>query len=58
MEKDFYLGRILTGRVASGVLRIGDRVHGVRATDTGIQKVEEGKVCSPPNSRLVWLSTF
>ncbi|XP_012079025.1 50S ribosomal subunit assembly factor BipA [Jatropha curcas] len=44
MEKDFYLGRILTGRVASGVLRVGDRVHGLRSTDSGVVKIEEGKV--------------
>ncbi|XP_047316323.1 50S ribosomal subunit assembly factor BipA [Impatiens glandulifera] len=44
MEKDFYLGRILTGRVTSGVLCIGDRVHGIKKTDTGIEKIEEGKV--------------
>ncbi|TXG55078.1 hypothetical protein EZV62_020334 [Acer yangbiense] len=44
MEKDFYLGRILTGRVASGVVRLGDRVHGLRITDSGTEKIEEGKV--------------
>ncbi|KAK4787642.1 hypothetical protein SAY86_011475 [Trapa natans] len=44
MEKDFYLGRILTGRIASGVIRIGDRIHGIRATDSAIQKIEEGKI--------------
>ncbi|PKI42586.1 hypothetical protein CRG98_037031 [Punica granatum] len=44
MEKDFYLGRILTGRVASGVIRVGDKVHGIRAADSGVQKIEEGKV--------------
>lgn len=45
MEKDFYLGRILTGRVNSGVIRVGDRVHGLRTTDAGVSKFEEGKVC-------------
>ncbi|XP_072968028.1 uncharacterized protein [Typha angustifolia] len=44
MEKDFYLGRILTGRISSGVLHVGDRVHGLRHTDEGVQKIEEGKV--------------
>ncbi|XP_058730427.1 uncharacterized protein LOC131602357 [Vicia villosa] len=44
MEKDFYLGRILTGRVYSGVVRVGDRVHGLRNKDSGAEKVEEGKV--------------
>uniref|UniRef100_A0A803M6K2 Tr-type G domain-containing protein n=1 Tax=Chenopodium quinoa TaxID=63459 RepID=A0A803M6K2_CHEQI len=44
MEKDSFVGRILTGRISSGVLRVGDKVHGLRATDTGVQKIEEGKV--------------
>lgn len=44
MEKDFYLGRILTGRVASGVIYVGDKVHGLRITDSGTEKIEEGKV--------------
>ncbi|OVA14476.1 Translation elongation factor EFG [Macleaya cordata] len=44
MEKDFYLGRILTGRITSGVIRVGDRVHGLRITDSGVEKFEEGKV--------------
>ncbi|XP_050206333.1 uncharacterized protein LOC126655959 isoform X2 [Mercurialis annua] len=44
MEKDFYLGRILTGRVASGVVRVGDRIHGLRISDSGVEKIEEGKV--------------
>ncbi|KAL9243773.1 hypothetical protein vseg_017621 [Gypsophila vaccaria] len=44
MEKDVYLGRILTGRVHSGIVRIGDKVHGLRGTDEGVQKIEEGKV--------------
>lgn len=44
MEKDFYLGRILTGRVSSGVVRVGDRVNGLRKTDSGSEKIEEAKV--------------
>ncbi|XP_004505523.1 uncharacterized protein [Cicer arietinum] len=44
MERDFYLGRILTGRVYSGVVRVGDRVHGLRNKDSGAEKIEEGKV--------------
>ncbi|XP_022135995.1 uncharacterized protein LOC111007804 [Momordica charantia] len=44
MEKDFYLGRILTGRIACGVIRTGDRVHGLRIKDSGVEKMEEGKV--------------
>ncbi|RWR96389.1 GTP-binding protein TypA/BipA [Cinnamomum micranthum f. kanehirae] len=44
MERDFYLGRILTGRISSGIIRIGDRVHGLRSTDNGVEKLEEGKV--------------
>jgi GTP-binding protein len=44
MEKDFYLGRILTGRVTSGVVRVGDRVNGLRKTDSGSEKIEEAKV--------------
>lgn len=44
MERDFYLGRILTGRVSSGIVRAGDKVHGIRSTESGVQKIEEGKV--------------
>ncbi|XP_008244852.1 PREDICTED: GTP-binding protein TypA/BipA homolog [Prunus mume] len=44
MERDFYLGRILTGRVSSGSIRVGDRVHGLRHKDSGVEKIEEGKV--------------
>ncbi|CAM8903561.1 unnamed protein product [Rhodiola kirilowii] len=44
MEKDSYLGRILTGRVSSGVIRVGDKIHGLRSTDAGTEKVEDGKV--------------
>lgn len=46
MERDFYLGRILTGRICSGVIQIGDRIHALRNTDKGIEKIEEGKVIS------------
>ncbi|XP_020106175.1 uncharacterized protein LOC109722500 [Ananas comosus] len=44
MERDFYLGRILTGRITSGIVHIGDKIHGLRCTDDGVQKIEEGKV--------------
>ncbi|KAF3774250.1 GTP-binding TypA/BipA-like protein [Nymphaea thermarum] len=44
MERDFYLGRILTGRISSGTIRVGDKVHGLRKTDSGVEKIEEGKV--------------
>ncbi|XP_020527980.1 uncharacterized protein LOC18442254 isoform X2 [Amborella trichopoda] len=44
MERDFYLGRILTGRIYSGVIHVGDRVHGLRQTETSVEKIEEGKV--------------
>uniref|UniRef100_M4E224 Tr-type G domain-containing protein n=1 Tax=Brassica campestris TaxID=3711 RepID=M4E224_BRACM len=44
MEKDYYLGRILTGRVSSGVVRVGDKVIGLRNTDSGSEKIEEAKV--------------
>ncbi|KAF9595947.1 hypothetical protein IFM89_006228 [Coptis chinensis] len=44
MERDFYLGRILTGRISSGIIRVGDRVHGLRHKDSGVEKIEEGKV--------------
>ena len=45
MEKDYYLGRILTGRVSSGVVRVGDKVIGLRNTDSASEKIEEAKVC-------------
>lgn len=45
MERDFYLGRILTGRIYSGVVRVGDRVHGLRNKDSVAEKIEDGKVC-------------
>ncbi|OIW05994.1 hypothetical protein TanjilG_11681 [Lupinus angustifolius] len=44
MERDFYLGRILTGRIYSGVVRVGDRVHGLRNNDSVAEKIEDGKV--------------
>lgn len=44
MEKDNYIGRILTGRISSGILRVGDKVHGIRSSDSGVVKIEEGKV--------------
>jgi translation elongation factor EF-G len=52
MERDSYLGRILTGRVYSGVVRIGDRVHGLRNKDSGAEKIEDGKVCKSMSSQL------
>lgn len=45
MERDFYFGRILTGRIHSGVVRVGDRVHGLCNKDSGVVKIEDGKVC-------------
>ncbi|CAL9132509.1 unnamed protein product [Musa textilis] len=44
MERDFYLGRILTGRISSGIIHIGDKIHSLRCTDNGTEKFEEGKV--------------
>ncbi|KAL3821434.1 hypothetical protein ACJIZ3_007339 [Penstemon smallii] len=44
MERDNYVGRILTGRITSGILHVGDKVHGLHSTDSGIVKIEEGKV--------------
>lgn len=52
MEKDNYFGRILTGRVHSGVVRVGDRVHGLRNKDSGAEKIEDGKVCRLMSSQL------
>lgn len=45
MDRDNYVGRILTGRIYSGILHVGDKVHGLHSTDSGIVKIEEGKVC-------------
>ncbi|KAH8960295.1 hypothetical protein BDL97_06G125000 [Sphagnum fallax] len=44
MERDVYLGRILTGRIASGVVRVGDRVHGLRGTEGNSTPFDECKV--------------
>ncbi|KAL8510952.1 hypothetical protein ACS0TY_017677 [Phlomoides rotata] len=44
MERDNYVGRILTGRINSGILQVGDKVHGLQITDSGTVKIEEGKV--------------
>ncbi|KZV46390.1 hypothetical protein F511_23231, partial [Dorcoceras hygrometricum] len=44
MERDNYVGRILTGRISSGILHVGDKVHGLHKTDSGISEIEEGKV--------------
>lgn len=44
MERDVYLGRILTGRVTSGTVRVGDKVHGLCETDSGSQKIDEGRI--------------
>ncbi|KAG6526900.1 hypothetical protein ZIOFF_008987 [Zingiber officinale] len=44
MERDFYLGRILTGRISSGAIHVGDKIQGLRCTDGGVEKIEEGKV--------------
>ncbi|XP_068664454.1 uncharacterized protein [Aristolochia californica] len=44
MESNSYLGRILTGRISSGIIRVGDKVHGLRSIDAGVEKIEEGKV--------------
>lgn len=45
MDRDNYVGRILTGRISSGILQVGDKVHGLQSTDSGTVKIEEGKVC-------------
>lgn len=45
MDRDNYVGRILTGRIYSGILQVGDKVHGIHSTDSGTAKIEEGKVC-------------
>ncbi|CAA0808831.1 elongation factor family protein [Striga hermonthica] len=44
MERDNYVGRILTGRIYSGILCVGDKVQGLHNTDSGVVKIEEGKV--------------
>lgn len=55
MERDFYLGRILTGRVSSGIIRVGDRVHGLRNKDSGVEKIEEAKVCIYPHQTCTFM---
>ncbi|CAM6121657.1 unnamed protein product [Calypogeia fissa] len=44
MERDPYLGRLVTGRIASGIVRVGDRVHGLKWKDDVSQVLEVGKV--------------
>ncbi len=44
MERDVYLGRILTGHIASGVVQVGDRVHGLRCTEGNSTPFDECKV--------------
>ena len=44
MERDNYFGRILTGRIASGTVRVGDKVHGLRLNGSNGEVVEVGKV--------------
>ncbi|KAL4567293.1 hypothetical protein LXL04_022873 [Taraxacum kok-saghyz] len=43
MEKDDYVGRILTGRITSGIVRVNDRVHGLRHSDSGSSKLKMEK---------------
>lgn len=38
-EKDF-----LTGRIYSGIVHVDDSVQGLHKKDSGIEKIEEGKV--------------
>ena len=44
MERDNYFGRILTGRIASGIVRVGDKVHGLRLNGSNGEVIEVGKV--------------
>jgi GTP-binding protein len=44
MERDNYFGRILTGRIVSGTVRVGDKVHGLRLNGSSGEVVEVGKV--------------
>ena len=44
MERDNYFGRILTGRIASGTVRVGDKVHGLRLNGSNGEVIEVGKV--------------
>ncbi|KAJ8747485.1 hypothetical protein K2173_014362 [Erythroxylum novogranatense] len=41
MEKDYYLGRILTGRVSSGLIHVGDRVHGLQKQNLAWRKLRK-----------------
>lgn len=43
-ENDNYFGRILTGRIASGAVRIGDKVHGLRNNGSTSEVVDVGKI--------------
>ena len=40
METDFYLERILTGCVSFGIVRVGDKIHGMRSKEFVIEKIE------------------
>jgi len=42
MEHDPYVGRMLTGRVASGQIAVGDKIHGLNAGKEG--SMESGRV--------------
>eukprot|EP00249_Psilotum_nudum_P022715 c28620_g1_i1 orf=1236-2924(-) len=44
MERDYYLGRILTGRIASGIVRVGDKIHGLRSSGSASEIIDVGKV--------------
>ncbi|KAH7276289.1 hypothetical protein KP509_39G001000 [Ceratopteris richardii] len=44
MERDNYFGRILTGRITSGQVRVGDRVHGLCLKGSKGEIIEVGKV--------------
>ncbi|CAN1184940.1 50S ribosomal subunit assembly factor BipA [Linum perenne] len=44
MEEDLNLGRILTGRISSGMIHVGDKVKGLHRIDSGVEMIEEGKV--------------
>jgi predicted membrane GTPase involved in stress response len=44
MDRDNYFGRILTGRIVSGTVRVGDKVHGLRLNGSSGEVVEVGKV--------------
>ncbi|PHU07310.1 hypothetical protein BC332_23799 [Capsicum chinense] len=44
MEKNPYLGCVLKGFITCGVVRVDDKVHGLKNTDDGTIKIEEEKV--------------